>query len=63
MYDIAIIGGGINGCGIARDVAGHGYRMVLGEKGDLARGTSSGSTKPIHVGLTCLERSNSMPTM
>lgn len=55
MYDIAIIGGGINGCGIARDAAGRGYSVVLLEKGDLAGGTSSGSTKLIHGGLRYLE--------
>ena len=55
MYDIAIIGGGINGCGIARDAAGRGYSVLLVEKGDLASGTSSGSTKLIHGGLRYLE--------
>jgi len=55
MYDIAIIGGGINGCGIARDAAGRGYSVFLGERGDLANGTSSGSTKLIHGGLRYLE--------
>ena len=55
MYDVAIIGGGINGCGIARDAAGRGYTVFLAEKGDLAAGTSSGSTKLIHGGLRYLE--------
>ncbi|MGI9477042.1 MAG: glycerol-3-phosphate dehydrogenase [Hyphomicrobiaceae bacterium] len=55
MYDLAIIGGGINGCGIARDAAGRGYKVLLAEKGDLAQGTSSGSTKLIHGGLRYLE--------
>ena len=55
MYDIAIIGGGINGCGIARDAAGRGYSVFLAEKDDLATGTSSGSTKLIHGGLRYLE--------
>ncbi len=55
MYDIAIIGGGINGCGIARDAAGRGYSVFLAEKNDLACGTSSGSTKLIHGGLRYLE--------
>lgn len=55
IYDIAIIGGGINGAGIARDAAGRGYSVFLGEKGDLAGGTSSGSTKLIHGGLRYLE--------
>ncbi len=55
VYDIAIIGGGINGCGIARDLAGRGARVILLEKGDLASGTSSASTKLIHGGLRYLE--------
>jgi len=54
-YDIAIIGGGINGCGIARDAAGRGFRVLLCERGDLASGTSSASTKLIHGGLRYLE--------
>jgi glycerol-3-phosphate dehydrogenase len=56
MYDIAIIGGGINGCGIARDAAGRGLSVVLVEKGDLASATSSASTKLIHGGLRYLEQ-------
>ncbi len=55
MYDLAIIGGGVNGCGIARDAAGRGLRVLLVEKGDLAGGTSSASTKLIHGGLRYLE--------
>jgi glycerol-3-phosphate dehydrogenase len=55
MYDIAIIGGGVNGCGIARDAAGRGLSVALFEKGDLAGGTSSASTKLIHGGLRYLE--------
>lgn len=55
IYDIAIIGGGINGVGIARDAAGRGYRVALIEQGDLAQGTSSSSTKLIHGGLRYLE--------
>ena len=55
MYDIAIIGGGVNGCGIARDAAGRGLKVVLAEKGDLASGTSSASTKLVHGGLRYLE--------
>ncbi len=55
IYDIAIIGGGINGTGIARDAAGRGLRTILFEKGDLAQGTSSASTKLIHGGLRYLE--------
>jgi len=54
-YDIAVIGGGINGAGIARDAAGRGARVLLLERGDLARGTSSASTKLIHGGLRYLE--------
>jgi len=55
LYDIAIIGGGVNGCGIARDAAGRGAKVLLLEKGDLASGTSSSSTKLIHGGLRYLE--------
>jgi len=55
IYDIAIIGGGINGCGIARDAAGRGLSVALFEKHDLASGTSSSSTKLIHGGLRYLE--------
>ena len=55
LYDIAVIGGGINGAGIARDAAGRGAKVLLLEKGDLARGTSSASTKLIHGGLRYLE--------
>jgi len=54
-YDIAVIGGGINGCGIARDAAGRGYRVLLCEQHDLAAHTSSASTKLIHGGLRYLE--------
>jgi len=55
IYDIAVIGGGVNGCGIARDAAGCGAKVLLLEKGDLAGGTSSASTKLIHGGLRYLE--------
>jgi glycerol-3-phosphate dehydrogenase len=55
LYDIAIIGGGVNGCGIARDAAGRGAKVLLLEGGDLASGTSSSSTKLIHGGLRYLE--------
>ena len=55
LYDIAIIGGGVNGCGIARDAAGRGLSVLLAEKDDLASGTSSASTKLIHGGLRYLE--------
>jgi glycerol-3-phosphate dehydrogenase len=54
-FDLAIIGGGVNGCGIARDAAGRGARVVLFEQDDLASGTSSASTKLIHGGLRYLE--------
>lgn len=53
--DLAIIGGGINGCGIARDAAGRGLSVYLCEQNDLASGTSSWSTKLIHGGLRYLE--------
>ncbi len=56
LYDIAIIGGGVNGCGIARDAAGRGWRVLLCERQDLASGTSSASTKLIHRGLRYLEQ-------
>jgi len=54
-YDLFIVGGGINGCGIARDGAGRGLSVCLAEMGDLAGATSSGSTKLIHGGLRYLE--------
>jgi len=44
IYDIAVIGGGVNGCGIARDAAGRGAKVLLLEAGDLAGDTSSAST-------------------
>jgi glycerol-3-phosphate dehydrogenase len=53
--DIFIIGGGINGCGIARDAAGRGLSVVVAEQGDLAQATSSASTKLFHGGLRYLE--------
>lgn len=53
--DILVAGGGINGCGIARDAAGRGFSVVLAEKGDLGGGTSCASTKLIHGGLRYLE--------
>ncbi|MEM8732068.1 MAG: glycerol-3-phosphate dehydrogenase [Pseudomonadota bacterium] len=55
MDDIFIIGGGINGCGIARDAAGRGLSVTLAEKADLAQATSSASTKLFHGGLRYLE--------
>jgi len=54
-YDVVVIGGGINGAGIARDVAGRGLSVLLCEKDDLAQHTSSRSTKLIHGGLRYLE--------
>lgn len=53
--DIFIIGGGINGCGIARDAAGRGLSVIVAEQGDLAQATSSASTKLFHGGLRYLE--------
>ena len=54
-YDLFIIGGGVNGCAIARDAAGRGLSVYLAEQNDLASGTSSASTKLIHGGLRYLE--------
>ena len=55
-YDLAIIGGGITGCGIARDAAGRGFSVLLCEKGDLAQGSSSASPKLLHAGPRGLSR-------
>jgi glycerol-3-phosphate dehydrogenase len=55
IYDLLIIGGGINGAGIARDAAGRGMSVLLAEQDDLAAHTSSWSTKLIHGGLRYLE--------
>jgi glycerol-3-phosphate dehydrogenase len=55
LFDVFIIGGGINGCGVARDAAGRGYSVYLAEKSDIASGTSSASSKLIHGGLRYLE--------
>ncbi|MBT4626030.1 MAG: glycerol-3-phosphate dehydrogenase [Rhodospirillales bacterium] len=55
VCDIFIIGGGINGCGVARDAAGRGLSVTLCEQGDLAQATSSASTKLFHGGLRYLE--------
>jgi glycerol-3-phosphate dehydrogenase len=55
IHDIFVIGGGINGCGIARDAVGRGYSVALAEMNDFASGTSSGATKLIHGGLRYLE--------
>lgn len=54
-FDVAVVGGGINGVGIARDAAGRGLKVLLVEQSDLAAGTSSASTKLIHGGLRYLE--------
>src|SRR5262245_3315473 len=54
-YDLLVIGGGINGAGIARDAAGRGLSVLLVERDDLAAHTSSWSTKLIHGGLRYLE--------
>ena len=53
--DLLVVGGGANGCAIARDAAGRGLSVVLCEAGDLAGATSSASTKLIHGGLRYLE--------
>lgn len=53
--DVLVVGGGINGAGIARDLAGRGLKVLLAERDDLARHTSSSSTKLIHGGLRYLE--------
>lgn len=55
LYDLLVVGGGINGTGIARDAAGRGLRVLLCEERDLAAATSSASTKLIHGGLRYLE--------
>ena len=55
-YDLAIIGGGLNGVGIARDAAGRGLRVILLEQGDLGAGASSASPRLIHGNLAGLER-------
>jgi glycerol-3-phosphate dehydrogenase len=54
-FDVAVIGGGINGCGIARDAVGRGLSVLLVEQNDLASGTSSASSKLIHGGIRYLE--------
>ena len=54
-YDLIIVGGGINGCAIAREAAVNGLTVLLVEKDDLAAHTSSASTKLIHGGLRYLE--------
>src|SRR5690348_6298512 len=54
--DLLVVGGGVNGAGIARDAAGRGLSVLLCEKGDLAGGTSSASSKLVHGGLRYLEQ-------
>ncbi len=55
IHDLLIVGGGINGVGIARDAAGRGLSVLLCEQGDLGGATSSASSKMIHGGLRYLE--------
>lgn len=55
IFDVFVIGGGVNGCGIARDAVGRGYSVYLAEMDDLASGTSSAATKLIHGGVRYLE--------
>ena len=55
QVDLLVIGGGVNGAGIARDAAGRGLSVLLCEKDDLAQGTSSRSGKLVHGGLRYLE--------
>jgi glycerol-3-phosphate dehydrogenase len=55
IYDVFVVGGGVNGCGIARDAVGRGYSVFLAEMNDFASGTSSASTKLVHGGLRYLE--------
>src|ERR1700677_2441663 len=54
-FDMIVVGGGVNGAGIARDAVGRGLSVLLVEKGDLAQGTSSRSGKLVHGGLRYLE--------
>src|SRR5262249_21776949 len=55
IFDLLVVGGGINGVGIVRDAAGRGLTVLLCEQGDLASATSSASSKMIHGGLRYLE--------
>ncbi|MEX2519830.1 MAG: glycerol-3-phosphate dehydrogenase [Paracoccaceae bacterium] len=55
IYDLLVIGGGVNGCGVARDAAGRGLSVLLAEMNDLGGATSSASTKLFHGGLRYLE--------
>ena len=54
-FDMLVVGGGVNGCGIARDAVGRGFSVLLAERGDLGGATSSASSKLIHGGLRYLE--------
>src|SRR5262245_61422992 len=54
-FDVAVIGGGITGAGVALDAASRGYSVVLLERGDFAQGTSSRSSKMVHGGLRYLQ--------
>ncbi len=54
-YDVVVVGGGINGCGIALEAAGRGYRVLLLEQGDIGSGTSGRSSRLIHGGLRYLQ--------
>ena len=56
IVDVLVVGGGINGAGIARDLAGRGLSVTLAERDDLAAHTSSASSKLIHGGLRYLEQ-------
>src|ERR1700755_1127306 len=55
ITDVFVIGGGVNGCGVARDAVGRGYSRFLAEMGELASGTPSAATKLVHGGLRYLE--------
>ena len=55
-YDLAIIGGGLNGVSIARDAAGRGLRVILLEQGDLGSAASAASPRLVHGDLAVLER-------
>src|ERR1700743_147056 len=57
-YDLAIIGGGINGVSVARDAAGRGLRVILLEQGDLGSAASSATSRLVHGDLSNLERRN-----
>jgi len=55
-FDVIVVGGGIIGCGVARDAALRGFKVALVEKGDFGSGTTAGSTRIVHGGLRYLER-------